>query len=345
MALPIKTGRTRTLTCTGTLSAALGTFITSAFGTPAQFTLNFVISPGFPGFFGQLGGGGVAGQMTNHFPLTPTVSGTVGISGCGVGGATGHWGPVASGDPTLTGSWTWAIDVEEISTFMPIGRSSYWVIQDQPKLNATVSGSITFAGATSSFSATITPAMVIPLPASGGHTVSCEAQLYTGLLAAPTTEVQIFPVFMGQTIGTTFTHTYSPGGSPFVDLDLGSGIDLTVYGSGGNFLGGQVNFARQPTKQAIPQGQVNAFEIAYPGTPLTYDYSAPVIFPTVWSSFSLGGTVSFDNYSSSVDEFDIRFGIATSLGSSPQLAQGDGIQCRINPASLATSGETDSSQH
>lgn len=324
----------------------MGTFIVSVFGTAAFFQLDGSFCPNMPlfsPFFGVLGGWSVA--YTGDFSAIPAImTGTVSISGCGLGQTVaGH--AILTNAGGISGSWTWAIDVEEVSTLVKQGRSSYWVVQDQPKLGGTISGSITFNGSTASFSGTITAAMVWPLNAVNGHAVLSEAAIYPGLVTPGSTiTASIAPVFMGQSLGTAFSHTYSGIGKT-TSVDFGSGVSMSMSGGAVGPPGGAwASWQQQVTKQGIVSGQVNAFEIAYPGATLAYDWSAPMISPTTWTPFSIGDTLSLDNYSSAVSTYGIPGFPETSMGASPQLTQGDGLQARINPASLAKAGETDSSQ-
>lgn len=344
--MPIKTGRTRTLTATGTIAVSLGTLGPTINGFTADLALSGQFCPvaaSYPPFFGHLGGWQITYDTLAGGPPY-LLTGRMSISGLGLSGSVTPNAILTSTTPS--GSYTWSVDVEEISTFVANGRASYWIVQEQPKVGGTIAGSITFNGSTASFSGTITPSMVITLGdyiGQGGHAVYTSVAVDPGTVCLDSTvNVSVSPVFMGQSLGTSYSHTYTIAGSQTAVVDFGSGIDLTV-GAYGTYVhsGAQVNLTQQVTKQATLTGQVNAFEIAYP-TSLVLEYAAPIITSPVWTTFNSGDTASLDNYSSLVQSWSVSHPAFTdfTLGTSPQLAQGDGFQARINPSSLATAGES-----
>lgn len=341
--MPIPTGGTRTLVGSGTFSI---TFPVILFNYPQMLGNAFALGESFcETAIGALGSFSVSVDLA-YFPFGPPpylttqfIVGNTGvhISCCGISAGAAPANTIVT-DPT--GTYSWSMDTEFISTysFSTNTRLGIWEIQERPKVGGTASVSIKFNGVTYSSSGTITAAYATPLLAIGmGHQNDFNAQIYQmGLAASSSANITLTPTWMGQAFSNSFNQTY--GGADYFKVDLTSGVSVTSHASyAGGGLFGSALIVWQPTKQAVINGQINAFQEAYPASLVTeYIGLYPTNGTTLYAPFNFGDTVALDNIIVNI------YGLSTIfVPQNPVYAntQGDGLTCRINPASLTAAGE------
>ena len=334
------TGRTRTYTASGAITVSPG-----------------VLGPVINGFAFSVSLGASFGTMQNLVGgVDPAVFGfSISVIGEDPGlafvhniscGAIGGYGSTSGAIHVLLAggpnSYTFSCVMEEIVTYVQIGARMWaWVIQERPQAGSNVSGSVTFSGITQSFSNTIGAAYTGPVYAHGGHNMDLSVAVDPGAQCLTSSSASIGATFMGQAFTLPWTHTYTIGGTGSSTVDLTSGNSVVVAGYPNYYNGVQVEAIRQVTKQGTINGAINAFDITYPSAIVT-EWAPPLIVSPTYTPFSFGDTITLDNYSASVYGYNYKLGGFKNPSYLPwptPVNQGDGLLCRMNPASLAANGE------
>jgi hypothetical protein len=331
----IPTGRTRTISASGTFSLDPGTYtltITNnhAISADGAFSFSLVTNP-------------VTGLTLPVFSCgfhaqADAISGVVHVTSIRVGGLGYGAGSNALSITVAgpkTGTFSFSCDMEEVSLYSYTGRAGSWQLYERPKAGGTITGTITFAGTTYSFTHTLTASdsnILNNYTATLLSDIDPGTQVLSGTPTSATTAT-----VLGQAINYAYSKTYSGSGySTVVDFTSGSSVAISL--SGGNYGSGMgAQIARDVTRQVTVQGQINAFDIAYPSALITEWVNPEIVSPTP-TTFSLGDTISIENYLIQSYGYDTDEGLRLKE-TLFNRADGRGIQCRINAASLAAANE------
>ena len=321
----IPTGRSRTITCTGTISFTAPTTHNLSV-TPSGFlTMTCEILQFAPGLLGpgvyalDVGLTFFSGDPSTGLNPTQTYV-QLSVGGFGYSAAA-TLGPLVS--TTTTGTWTMSVDCVALADLgQTFTANAPGIFVDRPKQGGTVSASITFGGVTASFSNTISALYAYPLDAQANG-YSCKYQWFPVSVttwpynSGDTVAFSMSPTFMSQALVLPYTHNYGA-----YTVDLTAGNSYSGPGTGWPII----TCSRDPTRQITLTGQINAFNGLYP-SPITTEWR-PINNPTGWTFFSFGDTVSLDNYAASVGGLIVL-----------QKIDGNGVTARMSPTSLAVNGE------